>query len=55
MALVHDDDLVRILGAGEGTVSTGHFKGAFTDSFMFIVLGDPPTRCGDGSPPKVET
>jgi hypothetical protein len=55
MALVHDDDLVRILGVGDGAVRKGSpSMSVLIDPFMSIVLGDPPTRCADELPSKVE-
>jgi hypothetical protein len=37
-----------------GDCEYGLFISVVIDSFMFIVPGDPATRCADGLPPKVE-
>jgi hypothetical protein len=51
MVLVHDDDLERINGIGEGRVS-GHFLIHYIDLPMSAVTGIPPTRNDNGSPPE---
>jgi hypothetical protein len=42
MALIHDDDLERIDGIGEDSVS-GDLVCPFIVHFMLIVTGNPPT------------
>jgi hypothetical protein len=52
MILVHDDDLERIDGIGGGIVS-GHVIKVYINIHILVVTPNPPTRRGDGSPPKV--
>ena len=54
MALVHDDDLVPVLGVDDVNVSEGLSASSSIDSSIFTVPGDPSTRCGNGIPPKVK-
>ncbi|KAI0248894.1 hypothetical protein BJV78DRAFT_1232297 [Lactifluus subvellereus] len=52
MVLVHDDDLERIEGIGDGTVSR-HLIVNYIVFFMFTVTGNPSTEYGDGLLPDV--
>jgi hypothetical protein len=54
LVLVHDDDLKRIDGIGEGSV-----RGYFIINYhlvlpMLAVIRIPSTRSGNGSPPDVQ-
>jgi hypothetical protein len=50
LVLVHDDDLERINGISEGSVS-GHLIIKYMLLPMFAVTRISRTRSGDGSPP----
>jgi hypothetical protein len=51
MVLVHDDDLERIDGIGEGGVS-GYLIINYIVPPMLAVTRITPTRSGDGPPPE---
>jgi hypothetical protein len=54
LALVHDDDLERILGEGEVSASAV-LKRIIVNCFPSIIaLGNPPTRYGDGLSSHIE-
>jgi len=53
MVLVHDDDLERINGIGEGTVS-GHVISDYHAFLMWVINVDAPTRRVDGSFQEVQ-
>ncbi len=53
MALIHDNDLGRIDGIGEGTVS-GHSIVSHVFLPMLAIIRFPPTRSGHGSLPRVQ-
>ena len=53
MVLAHDDDLVRIDGLGNDSVSEFSNCNYFV-LLMSAVTGNPRTRRGDGSPAEVQ-
>ena len=53
MIIVHDDDLERIDGIGEGTVS-GYSIVSYIIFLILLVTRIPPTRSGHGSLPRVQ-
>jgi hypothetical protein len=52
MVLAHDDDLVRIDGLGQDSVSG--FLNSYIVLLMSAVTGYPRTRRDDGSPAEVQ-
>jgi len=53
MVLVHDDDLEKINGIGEGAVS-GHVINDYLAFLMLVINVDAPTRHVDGSFQEVQ-
>ena len=54
MFLIHDDDLNRIDGIGDGTVSVYSISSYSVLITQSAVTGNPPTRRNDGSSPEVQ-
>jgi hypothetical protein len=54
MALIHDDDLGRIDGIGENSVSADLIDGYIVHSIMLLVTGNPSTRHGNGPPTEFQ-
>lgn len=54
MALVHDDDLIPVLGVDDVSVSEGRGVSSSIDSSIFTVPRDPSARRGNGMPSKVK-
>jgi hypothetical protein len=57
MILIHDDDLARIDGIGDGTVSRQLISSYVYFSLGLccqLIIGDPAIRVLDGTPPKLQ-